>query len=90
MSGVTTYAFEVIPANWETGEPFRFEPFLIDIPTAERSDDDHDRCARRAWWSVFHMLGPQGIEPEDFVVLEWDQELTGDPRRVVGSGGFVN
>lgn len=75
---LATFAFEVVPAGTAT-----FEPFALDVP----SMSGEGFAARRAWWSVFHLLGPQGIEPEEYVVREL---LEGDVAgRLVTSGGFA-
>lgn len=81
---VDTYTFSVIP----TGD-FDFVAFLIDIPTLAKDDDGAARAARRAWWTAFHMLGPNGAEPEDFSVAEWiGSDKRGHRGREVNSGGF--
>lgn len=71
------YGFAVYPADMGDS----FDPFIIDVPTM----GGPEVAARRAWWFVFHQLGPQGIEPEEFLVCEW---INGNPGRLVDSGGF--
>lgn len=78
MTRATVYTFAVY--NLEDEPPF--EAFLIDVPTLQ----GRDAAARRAWWSAFHILGPRGIEPEDFTVCCFDN---GAPGQLVGMGGIV-
>ena len=73
------YTFECLP----TGSYTDFDPFVLDVPSLS----GEDFAARRAWWTVFHLLGQRGIEPEAFEVLEYDGTTTGTGRRV-GMGGF--
>ena len=78
---VPVFTFEV----YATGFGEVFEPFVLDVPSLS----GEDFAARRAWWSVFHLLGPRGIEPEDFEVRAYDGTATGTGR-LVSSGGFVS
>lgn len=77
-SKVETFTFELVPV-----EQGRFEPKLLDVPTL----NGEDFAARRAWWTAFHLLGPQGVEPEEFAVYEYDEDGRG---REVRSGGFCD
>ena len=69
--------FECVPSK-----PGRFEPFVMSVPSAH----GHDRAARRAWWTAFHLLGAQGIDFDEFEVYEFDDEVRG---RAVNRSGFV-
>lgn len=60
-----------------------FDPFLLEVPSLS----GRGFAARRAWWSVFHLLGPRGIEPEQYRVNVWEDEQDGP---VVGSGGIID
>lgn len=75
---VPTYSFAVYPADF--GD--RFEEFLLDVPTTL----GHEAAARRAWWAAFHILGPTGVEPEEFSVCAWQDN---EPGPLVSSGGFA-
>lgn len=91
------FSFAVYPAGTDFVHPApgegAFDPFVLDVPklpldgsqAAERQA--REAAARRAWWQAFHLLGPQGIEPEDFAVYELTG--TGENGRRVGSGGFI-
>lgn len=79
MSAPATFTFAVYPSSLVDGEPF--DSFLLDVPTLQ----DEAAAARRAWWSVFHLLGPRGIEPEEFTVCCW---RNGGPGPLVTSGGI--
>lgn len=82
MATATTpqvFTFAVYPATMQDGEPF--DSFLLEVPTLAGEPE----AARRAWWSVFHLLGPKGIEPEEFCVCCWRDGKPGPP---VGSGGI--
>lgn len=80
------HSFAVYPHQEGAGQ---FEAFILDVPVISHvgrpSGAAHDAAARRAWWSAFHLLGPRGIEPEDFAVYEWDGQQDG---RLVSSGGI--
>ena len=81
-----TYLFEVVPTGTPAGflvstDGFRFDPFVFEVPSLS----GEDFAARRAWWSAFHLLGPRGVEPEEFEVFEFAGETRG---RRVGMGGF--
>lgn len=78
-------SFEVVPTGWTSGPWATFEPFLIDVPAL--AGDDPSRAARRAWWSAFHLLGANGVEPEQFEVFEYD--AASGRGRLATSGGFV-
>lgn len=80
MSAVMVYTFVCYPSV--IGD--LFEPFLMDVPTL----GNEDVAARRAWWTAFHRLGPQGVEPEQFSVCEWDARANG-PGRLVTAGGVA-
>jgi hypothetical protein len=91
MPVVATFEFEIVPAGVDefdgpTSEELAaapFESFVLEVPTM----NGDDVAARRAWWSAFHMLGPRGVEPEEFEVFEL---VEGCRRgRQVSSGGFV-
>jgi hypothetical protein len=89
-------SFEVVPTGWEPSAvgDTPFVPFVLDVPVLDVKSEEADeysavenRAARRAWWSAFHLLGPNGIEPEDFEVFEL---VENDARgRQVTSGGFI-
>jgi hypothetical protein len=72
------FTFEVVPVREGA-----FEPKLLDVPSLS----GEGFAARRAWWTVFHLLGPQGFEPEDFQVFEFSDE--GGRGREVTSGGLA-
>lgn len=74
---VETYTFAVYPSDLSD----RFDSFLIDVPTLS----GHGAAARRAWWQVFHLLGPRGIEPEDYSVCCW---IDNAPGPLVTMGGI--
>ena len=78
LMAVPTYSFEAVPATGSAD----FEPFVLDVPSLS----GHDFAARCAWWTVFHALGPRGIEPEEFAVYEFDGDERG---RRVTMGGFI-
>ena len=84
----TTYSFAVYPSSMEEGDPF--DSFVLDVPTISHlgraPEAAEDAAARRAWWSAFHLLGPRGIEPEQFTVCCWRND---SPGPLVGSGGIV-
>lgn len=80
VTAPATFTFAVYPASMEDGDPF--DAFLLEVPTTQ----GEDAAARRAWWSVFHLLGPKGIEPEDFNVCCWRNNAPGP---LVESGGIV-
>lgn len=80
---LTHYTFAVYPASMVDGDPF--DSFLLEVPTLDRDDAAEDKAARRAWWTVFHQLGPQGIEPEEFNVCCWRDNAPGP---LVLSGGI--
>ena len=75
----STFTFAVYPASMVDGDPF--DSFLLDVPTLQ----GEEQAARRAWWQVFHLLGSQGVEPEQFLVCCWRDNQPGPP---VGSGGI--
>lgn len=75
----TIYSFAVYPADPDGG---RFDPFVLDVPGLS----GRDAAARRAWWSVFHLLGPRGVEPEEYVVHVWTGSSDGE---LVTSAGIV-
>jgi hypothetical protein len=77
MPDVPRFPFEVVPVEAGT-----FEPFVLDVPTLS----GRGFAARRAWWSAFHVLGPRGLEPEQFEVYVFDGDVRGDR---VGAGGLV-
>jgi len=80
-----TLTFEVVPTGWTGEEEAKeFTPFLIEVPVLNL--DDIGPAARRAYWQVFHLLGSQGIEPEDFEVFQWSDTGRG---RKVDRGGIV-
>jgi hypothetical protein len=79
MHDVQVFTFAVY--NLDEDPPF--EAFLVDVPTM----NGEDAAARRAWWSAFHMLGPRGIEPEQFTVACWRD---GAPGPMVTSGGILH
>jgi hypothetical protein len=85
---ITTYSFAVYPASMQDGDPF--DSFVLDVPTishvGRHPEAVEDAAARRAWWSAFHLLGPRGIEPEQFSVCCWRE---GEPGPLVRSGGIV-
>lgn len=67
MTGVEYFSFEVVPVGWDGMSRFmRFEPFIVDVPYIDVGD--HDKCARRAYFQAFTMLGNRGVEPEEFEV----------------------
>ena len=76
----STFMFAAYPASMMEGDPF--ESFLLEVPTM----GGEEQAARRAWWSVFHLLGPRGIEPEQFTVCCWRDGQLGP---LVSSGGIV-
>jgi hypothetical protein len=78
MSTVPTFTFEVVPVDGAS-----FDPFVIDVPSLS----GEGFAARRAYWSAFYLLGPRGIEPEEFAVNEFDYD-TATAGRGVGPGGF--
>lgn len=88
MAAPDLHSFAVYPADPDADT---FDPFVLDVPVithvGRSSEAAHDAAARRAWWSAFRLLGPKGIEPEDFVVHEWTGSADG---RLVGSGGIVS
>jgi hypothetical protein len=87
MATTSTFTFGVYPSSMEDGDPF--EAFLLDVPVITHRGDGstaEDAAARRAWWSAFHLLGPRGIEPEEFLVCCW---RNGAPGPGVDSRGIV-
>lgn len=74
-----TFSFAVYP--YPDGAA-TFDPFILDVP----SMIGPDAASRRAWWSAFTLLGPQGVEPEEFTVHVWADGADG-PK--VGPGGIV-
>lgn len=87
MPSTTTYSFAVYPAPPDSAV---FDPFVLDVPTishvGRNPEAAQDAAARRAWWSAFHLLGPRGIEPEQFAVHVWTGSADGP---LVDSGGLV-
>lgn len=81
MTQPPLYTFECLPVAGQAD----FEPFVLDVPSLS----GEDFAARRAWWSVFHLLGPRGIEPEAFEVRDYFAAATGTGR-LVSSGGFLS
>lgn len=82
MSAPATFTFAVYPSDFrDTSEGGAFDSFLLEVPTTQ----GEDAAARRAWWSVFHLLGPRGIEPEEFSVCCWRDNAPGP---LVKSGGI--
>jgi hypothetical protein len=78
MSSPELFTFAVYPADFGDG----FESFLLEVPTLSGLAV----AARRAWWSAFHILGPRGVEPEEFSVCVWKD---GAPGSLVTSGGLA-
>ncbi len=76
------FTFAVYPADYAADSGGSFDSFLLEVPTLS----GEDFAARRAWWSAFHLLGPQGVEPEDFLVACWRNDAPGP---AVGSGGII-
>jgi hypothetical protein len=81
------FTFEIIPAGWDGVrlEGLAFKPMLLDVPALGEADEDS--AARRAYWQAFHLLGPRGIEPEEFEVFSWSESFGRGQR--VGPGGLV-
>lgn len=78
-TSVETFTFGVYPSALDES----FESFVIEVPSTQ----GEDAAARRAWWQVFHLLGPRGFEPEEFTVCQWRDERLG---RLVTAGGLTD
>ncbi len=74
MTAPAVFTFAVYPADFrDTADGGLFDSFLLEVPTLS----GEGAAARRAWWSVFHLLGPKGIEPEQFSVCCWRDNKPG-------------
>jgi hypothetical protein len=81
VAAVPVFTFEVLPMRGRG-----VDAFLIDVPSLS----GEEYAARRAYWSAFHILGPQGLDPEDFTVRAYSEDAEPYSGRLVGPGGFID